>query len=57
MDKTNKFIFEEGKDYYLDKGTIVLTESYLIRRGKCCGSNCKHCPFWPTEKGNTIMKK
>lgn len=45
--------FEQGKDYYLDKGTIVLTESYLKKRGTCCGSGCRHCCFEPQhQKGN-----
>ena len=52
-----EFKFEQGRDYYLEKGSIVYTESYLIRRGKCCGSYCRHCPFWPTEKGNDILKE
>src|SRR5215213_3516731 len=29
---------EEGKDYYLEGGAWVFTESYLKRRGYCCGS-------------------
>ena len=52
-----EFKFEQGKDYYLEKGVIVLTEEYLKRRGKCCGSGCRHCPFWPmATKGNTVLK-
>ena len=52
------FIFEEGKDYYLDKGAIILTERYHIKRGKCCGSLCRHCPFDPShQKGNYNLKE
>jgi len=51
------FKFEQGKDYYLEKGQIVLTEEYLANRGKCCGSGCRHCPFWPQHtKGNTELQ-
>ena len=35
----------EGVDYYLDGGLLVLTESYLLRRGYCCNSRCRHCPY------------
>jgi len=28
-----EFSFEEGKDYYLEKGKIVYTEEYLKKRG------------------------
>lgn len=36
----------EGKDfYYDDNGNVVLTESYHISKGYCCGHGCRHCPF------------
>lgn len=35
----------EGKDYYNENGAIVFTASYLQRRGYCCGSGCRHCPY------------
>jgi hypothetical protein len=52
------FKFEQGRDYYLEKGVIIMTESYLMKRGTCCGSNCRHCPYWPVaSKGNTELRK
>jgi len=54
------FKFEKGVDYYLENGVIVLTESYLKRRGTCCGSDngCRHCPFSPQyEKGNKNLRE
>lgn len=54
----SEFKFIEGEDYYLEKGKVIMTESYLKRRGKCCGSGCRHCPFWPQHtKANTILKE
>ena len=35
----------EGRDYYTDDGRMVFTSSYLERRGYCCGSGCRHCPY------------
>ncbi|MCC6458964.1 MAG: hypothetical protein IT260_00745 [Saprospiraceae bacterium] len=35
----------EGVDYYLERGYWVFTEEYLRKRGKCCGSGCRHCPY------------
>ncbi|HEV7351149.1 DUF5522 domain-containing protein [Telluribacter sp.] len=33
-------------DYYLnDKGFVVFTEKYHLRRGYCCKSGCLHCPY------------
>lgn len=50
--------FEQGKDYYLEKGNIIMTESYLKKRGTCCGSGCRHCPFDPYHtKGNKELKE
>jgi iron complex transport system substrate-binding protein len=36
---------EPEKDYYIERGAFVFTESYLRRRGYCCGSGCRHCPY------------
>ena len=52
------FNFKEGIDYYLEKGSVILTEEYLAKRGKCCSSNCRHCPYEPrATKGNTNLRK
>ncbi len=52
------FKFEKGKDYYLDKGSIVFTEAYHKRRGICCGSGCRHCIFEPIHtKGSKEIRK
>lgn len=41
---------EEGVDYYYnERGLMVLTASFLKRRGYCCGSRCKHCPYSEEE--------
>ncbi|HJX83041.1 MAG TPA: DUF5522 domain-containing protein [Candidatus Angelobacter sp.] len=35
----------EGEDYYLENGNFVFTAKYLLRRGFCCQSGCRHCPY------------
>jgi hypothetical protein len=35
----------ENKHYYMENGLMVLTERYHKSRGKCCGNQCRHCPF------------
>jgi hypothetical protein len=35
----------EGVDYYFEEGLMVLTEHFLRKRGYCCGSGCRHCPY------------
>lgn len=37
--------FEEGVDYYFENGLMVLTGEFLRKRGYCCGSGCRHCPY------------
>jgi hypothetical protein len=36
---------EEGPDYYVENGLFVFTESFLRKRGYCCESGCRHCPY------------
>lgn len=35
----------EGEDFYFDKGKMVFTEKYLLKKGKCCHHKCRHCPW------------
>jgi hypothetical protein len=36
----------EGTDfYYNEQGYMVMTTTYHLKRGYCCGNGCKHCPF------------
>lgn len=38
---------EQGLDSYIDPNTgyQVLTADFLKRRGYCCDSGCRHCPY------------
>jgi hypothetical protein len=31
--------------YYNEQGFMVFTEAYHLKRGYCCKSLCRHCPF------------
>src|SRR5687767_1037232 len=35
----------EGVDYYLEGNALVFTALYHLRRGYCCESGCRHCPY------------
>ncbi len=39
----------EGEDYYTEGPAIVFTATYHLRRGYCCESGCRHCPYRGTE--------
>jgi len=45
--------------YYSPEGYIVFTEKYHLKRGYCCKSGCKHCPYGYDKKtgGFTRDKK
>lgn len=32
-------------DFYRENGRMVFTAAYHLRRGYCCGSHCRHCPY------------
>jgi hypothetical protein len=34
-----------GIDFYFEDGLMVLTRHYLLLRGSCCRSACRHCPY------------
>ena len=35
-----------GRDYHVTPaGTLVFTAAYHVRRGNCCDSGCRHCPY------------
>jgi hypothetical protein len=35
----------EPEDFYYENGLIVFTAAYHLKRGYCCNSGCRHCPF------------
>ena len=37
----------EGEDYYWEGTAMVFTARFHLRRGYCCESNCRHCPYKP----------
>jgi hypothetical protein len=40
----------EDVDYYLEGDALVFTASYHLRRGYCCESGCRHCPYGETAQ-------
>jgi iron complex transport system substrate-binding protein len=38
-------ILDPERDYVVEDGAMVFTASYLKRRGYCCDSGCRNCPY------------
>lgn len=34
-----------NQHYYIENGKMVFTELFLLQRGYCCRSGCRHCPY------------
>ena len=47
----------EPEDYYMsEEGYIVFPEAYHLKRGYCCQSGCKHCPFGFDKSTGKVKK-
>lgn len=46
---------KENVDYYIENGLWVFTEVYHGKRGYCCGSRCRHCPYPPEIQAQTVQ--
>jgi hypothetical protein len=45
MDSPSPAPVLEPEDYYFDGPLMVFTAAYHLKRGACCGSHCRHCPY------------
>lgn len=43
------------EDFYLEDGKMVFTAAYHLKRGSCCGSGCRHCPYGSPEAENAAV--
>ena len=53
MSDNDELVF--GEDYYTENGRWVFTAKFLLNRGYCCRSGCRHCPYGyvrPEEEGS-----
>jgi len=47
------------EDYYMEGGNMVFTAAYHLKRGYCCGSSCRHCPYavWDAANPSTATNQ
>jgi hypothetical protein len=43
---------EQEDFYFTPEGLMVFTEKYHLKRGYCCQSGCRHCPYGFKKKKN-----
>lgn len=48
---------EEGDFYLSPEGFKIKTEKYLLKRGYCCQSGCKHCPYGYDKRPIPLEKR
>jgi hypothetical protein len=47
----------DKEDFYTSpEGFIIFTEKYHLKRGYCCKSGCKHCPYDFNQKTGEIER-
>jgi hypothetical protein len=45
----------EGEDFYWEGAAMVFTAQFHLRRGYCCQSGCRHCPYgFNREEGERV---
>ena len=56
FDTLNRLACLEGLETYKDpiSGYQVLTSEALLKKGKCCGNSCRHCPFGHLSVENPV---
>lgn len=48
---------DSDKMYYLENGLVVFTEAYHLKRGYCCKSGCRHCPYGFKKESNDKLER
>jgi hypothetical protein len=54
-EKENKDI--DPRDFYMENGLMVFTEAYHLKRGYCCKSGCRHCPYGFKKENNDKLER
>lgn len=57
-----KKVKQDDKDpneyYYMENGLLVFTAAYHLKRGYCCQSGCRHCPYgFKKESFNKLERR
>jgi hypothetical protein len=56
-DKKKEESPEEEPMYYVENGLMVFTRAFHLKRGSCCRSGCRHCPYGFKEESAVGSKQ
>lgn len=45
QDQSDPYTLRDGVDYYWEGERVVFTAHFLTKRGRCCDTGCRHCPY------------
>jgi hypothetical protein len=48
---------DNSKDFYMENGLVVFTEAFHLKRGYCCKSGCRHCPYGFKKESNNKLER
>lgn len=47
----------EDGDFYMSGPFMVFTAQYHLKRGYCCGNNCRHCPYGNSDEDRAALAR
>jgi hypothetical protein len=57
LEQSNENKLIEGEDFYFTpEGYKCFTEKHHLKRGYCCKSGCRHCPYGYDKKTGGFKK-
>jgi len=56
-DKDSSENEQKELDYYIENGLMVFTAAFLRKRGYCCKSGCRHCPYGFKKESNNKLER
>lgn len=48
---------DDNKDFYWENGLMVFTAAFHLKRGYCCKSGCRHCPYGFKKENNDKLER
>jgi len=59
IEELHRMTVEKGEKHYTDPATgyCVFTQLFMLERGWCCGSGCRHCPYGHKNVADPARKK